>query len=318
MSVSYDHDFAEDSYAQRFALVKSDFKAQLAAKENALDFSDQDLPGTRTADVICRICFEAETSSNTFIAPCLCTGSVKYMHEECLKTWIVSQSGDCSVCACELCGYVFKMEFTIRLECSTNHAFTEGLSQCLFIPMMVIVLGMMCMILFLLVDKYVTDQIEEERGYLAMLFITCFISLLVILYLIIQTFKEACCLERIEAWQILSRPHDAVVNPQAVSRPHKFSPLTDDPTGIETFNLFKADQPHVMVIPEKVRFRGRLVATPLLEPSLPALTQREGKSKVFGTPALQSSMTARESTMRVQRTSRVNISDRSAVSEIRD
>jgi hypothetical protein len=316
MSDSYDFEFAEDSYAQHFALVKSDFKAQLAAKEYAPDIAEQFMPGT--TDSICRICLEAETSSNKFVAPCFCTGSVKYIHEECLKTWIVSQAGDCSICVCELCGYIFKMEFIIKLQCSCKYALTEGLSQCLFIPMMVIVLCMLCLILFLLVDKFIQgENVKEERNYLVTLFFTCFISLLVILYLITQAFREACCVERIEAWHILSRPQDAHANPQTESRPHKFSPLTDGQTGIETFNLYKAEQPHVMVIPDKVCFRGRMVPTPLLEPSLPALTQREGTSRVFGTPALQSSMTARELTMRAQRSQRVDLTGRSAVSEIR-
>ena len=39
--------------------------------------------------MLCRYCFEEETEeSNKLFAPCECTGSVKYVHEVCLKEWI--------------------------------------------------------------------------------------------------------------------------------------------------------------------------------------------------------------------------------------
>ena len=37
----------------------------------------------------CRICYlEEETDSNPLIQPCLCSGSLKYIHLDCLKKWI--------------------------------------------------------------------------------------------------------------------------------------------------------------------------------------------------------------------------------------
>jgi E3 ubiquitin-protein ligase DOA10 len=42
----------------------------------------------------CRICLEEEPegASPTFISPCLCSGSVKYVHFSCLSTWIEKNS----------------------------------------------------------------------------------------------------------------------------------------------------------------------------------------------------------------------------------
>lgn len=42
---------------------------------------NQDLP-------ICRICLSEEEPNNPLISPCGCTGSMKYMHVDCLKTWL--------------------------------------------------------------------------------------------------------------------------------------------------------------------------------------------------------------------------------------
>jgi E3 ubiquitin-protein ligase DOA10 len=37
---------------------------------------------------ICRICLSEEEPDNCLISPCSCTGSMKYIHETCLKEWL--------------------------------------------------------------------------------------------------------------------------------------------------------------------------------------------------------------------------------------
>jgi E3 ubiquitin-protein ligase DOA10 len=41
---------------------------------------------------ICRICIGEEETSR-FINPCACKGSLIYVHEECLKLWILQKNG---------------------------------------------------------------------------------------------------------------------------------------------------------------------------------------------------------------------------------
>ena len=70
---------------------------------------------------ICRICYiEEETIDNPLIQPCICSGSMKYIHLDCLKQWLqtsifvkIEESQDCSIYLfktpeCELC----KTKFT--------------------------------------------------------------------------------------------------------------------------------------------------------------------------------------------------------------
>jgi len=56
---------------------------------------------------MCRICFDAveeqlEKADDSVIAPCKCTGSIKWVHRECLSMWMQAAGGDhykqCSVC----------------------------------------------------------------------------------------------------------------------------------------------------------------------------------------------------------------------------
>ena len=70
---------------------------------------------------ICRICYiEEETIDNPLIQPCICSGSMKYIHLDCLRQWLqtsifvkIEESKDCSIYLfktpeCELC----KTKFT--------------------------------------------------------------------------------------------------------------------------------------------------------------------------------------------------------------
>lgn len=39
-------------------------------------------------EIICRICLSEEEPDNPIISPCNCTGSVKYIHLECIREWL--------------------------------------------------------------------------------------------------------------------------------------------------------------------------------------------------------------------------------------
>ena len=57
-------------------------------------------------DRVCRICRSEETKQEQLNNPCLCSGSIKYVHKECLIRWI--REGRHDKRWCELCGYEFE------------------------------------------------------------------------------------------------------------------------------------------------------------------------------------------------------------------
>ncbi|KAL5963421.1 E3 ubiquitin-protein ligase MARCHF8 [Taenia solium] len=71
------------------------------------------LMSRRTIDTpSCRICYDSNGSTNDreveprgrLIAPCLCTGSVKYVHQWCIQHWIqLSRSRRCELCHFKYC-----------------------------------------------------------------------------------------------------------------------------------------------------------------------------------------------------------------------
>ena len=46
----------------------------------------------------CRICYEEETANNVLITPCLCSGSRKFVHLNCLEIWRQYNGTDIKKC----------------------------------------------------------------------------------------------------------------------------------------------------------------------------------------------------------------------------
>ena len=57
------------------------------------------------SDKFCKICHCGAEASNAFIKPCLCSGSLKFVHQQCLQHWIKSSDTK----SCELCKHPFTM-----------------------------------------------------------------------------------------------------------------------------------------------------------------------------------------------------------------
>ncbi len=69
------------------------------------------LDDTELAQPLCRVCFcgtePTLKASGHLISPCSCTGSVRYIHLHCLRTWQATQRAQGRVSrsqCCELCG----------------------------------------------------------------------------------------------------------------------------------------------------------------------------------------------------------------------
>ena len=102
-------------------------------------------------EVFCKVCFESASTEATgkLIAPCLCSGSVKYIHEECLKTWLVSQNADLKLASCELCHLFYKMEIRLGLKFFPQEACRHGLQNALAVVCLVIFLGCLVVIIIM-------------------------------------------------------------------------------------------------------------------------------------------------------------------------
>lgn len=83
--------------------------------QKAKTFDDTDSSAVSTVSIgeMCKICHCTGEANVSLIAPCYCSGSLKYVHQECLQRWIKSSD----IKRCELCKYPFAMQAKVKPFC---------------------------------------------------------------------------------------------------------------------------------------------------------------------------------------------------------
>lgn len=61
----------------------------------------------------CRFCLQTDTKAN-LLAPCLCKGSYKYVHNKCLLEWFDREPHKGSFC--NVCSFLYRQEYTAPKE----------------------------------------------------------------------------------------------------------------------------------------------------------------------------------------------------------
>ncbi|XP_033154740.1 uncharacterized protein LOC117137419 isoform X2 [Drosophila mauritiana] len=72
--------------------------------------SNESMPSV--GSLVCRICHNADNPEQ-LVSPCLCKGSLTYVHVHCLECWI--STSRCTTC--ELCQFQYNTEQTLRYTC---------------------------------------------------------------------------------------------------------------------------------------------------------------------------------------------------------
>ena len=235
---------------------------------------------TEGQDKLCRICLEStDEPSNRLIHPCRCAGSVRHIHAECLKAWLASQIDDLATAHCELCKTPFEMTIKLARKCSPKEACTEGLTQCLFTPLLLAVLGMLALVVYLLSEKYLVNASSaQQRGYTAALVATCVVSGIVISYLLVRALREACCSRKLVEWSIADFD-DVTEEELPAATEGKISTAQEGSAHLDLRSEWMEEAseplPPVLILPKRIRIGGVKVKTPdLHSASLTPVNQR--------------------------------------------
>ena len=152
----------------------------------------------------CRICFES--NSEPLIVPCRCDGSLKYIHESCLKCWIKAKHSAVDSSYCELCQsqFVMSIKYSTKVKCSANSGELRPHSQLAF------VLTIALLIVFA-VSGYVTEQLlfqspsQSVRICLALLLVILLVALISVLSILAGLCKKLCFHYELTQWTIQNR-----------------------------------------------------------------------------------------------------------------
>lgn len=149
----------------------------------------------------CRICLEDEINKSLLISPCKCEGSIKYLHSNCLKKWLITRKQSPFDSKCEICNAQFNIE--VKKSSILNK------ERCkLFIKKKIYLIVLVFIGLFgsaISVDVFVIEPSStKQKGIVSFILY----SLVAIVYLIFlaklqSDFKKQCYDDIILDWHIL-------------------------------------------------------------------------------------------------------------------
>ncbi|XP_065079345.1 E3 ubiquitin-protein ligase MARCHF3-like [Ochlerotatus camptorhynchus] len=135
--------------------------------------------------IACRIC-QSATGMSRLISPCLCKGSLRHVHRDCLEHWL-SRSG---LTHCELCLHRYQTYTTLRYGCIESlciwyrHPNNRGLlvSDALIYAVLSFICFILTMICILCL-RFQSTRDNTLQETLASTAIVCFLLLVLIVYL---------------------------------------------------------------------------------------------------------------------------------------
>ena len=150
------------------------------AKQN-----DEDLDETPVLiphPVGCRICFGQH---GRLISPCKCSGSVQFVHADCLTYWLITRHPDFGKVHCEVCGYPYRVAPTFSYQCRC--CVRSDLRSWLAGPLLVTAELTLVVAVYLMLKFY-----DESRGglFTVALGFFCILVFLALLFFTVVAFKK--------------------------------------------------------------------------------------------------------------------------------
>lgn len=227
------------------------------------------------AESFCKICLEVKSEEAALISPCRCAGTMRYVHEECLKAWLLARQSEINDSACEVCKYVYNMQINIKQKCEFKKRakFTAfRVVQYVFIGGMIVGLSISTSIL--LIALHNADG-EKNDGVVIGLFVTFFMLLLMLVTLISCLTSDFKCVHLFKDWRILGIKPDRA---RKLNRVHAYENQDELSESSQRFHE------QILVIPEVIQVRGRTTDVPLTGPSMRRLRTTSPSMQVYVIP----------------------------------
>ena len=200
-------------------------------------------------EYMCRICFESEEESKPLITPCKCSGSMKYIHEECLKIWLLSQDKDLGTSECDVCKSKFTMKIITATKCTCKNYWAECLGMFIFPVLLVLMASILTVIMLFLVqgiEQHKTSAGEET--YLILLILACTVIIIIIFVIFVKSIKRGCFSTELVSWNIESQSHEEELD-----------------NTLEHHNpTLQQDEVNIMVVPKLSKLNGKNIVRPLI------------------------------------------------------
>ena len=109
---------------------------------------------------ICRICYEKDKKNDLLIIPCKCEGTIKYVHQSCIKKWIINSNNCLENPICEIC----KSKFLIKIDNSIYLDKKKLLKAVLIIILILLIfIGLFFVVYFVLLSSNLIIKIPKRK-----------------------------------------------------------------------------------------------------------------------------------------------------------
>ena len=165
-------------------------------------------PHYSISERFCRICLDVGTESLIF--PCLCSGTSKFAHESCLKTWILSKFSEVSLSRCEICKFPYNIQKRTIRECNPKKGMHKEFLCCCMIPILCLILIVMGIILFFVIAYRI--NLNSDREHSIILIAICLMPLLGSGTILGVALYKVCLVTSLKDWAIFSytRPNNSI------------------------------------------------------------------------------------------------------------
>ncbi|CAD8053603.1 unnamed protein product [Paramecium sonneborni] len=163
----------------------------------------EQLKNKQTDNPSCRICLEQD-SLDKLISPCNCDGTIKYIHMDCLKTWLLIKLQQIQFQAqCELCNSYLQCQLTFSTKFVFQRLCQMSISQKLFF----LIFPMLTLILLILGIYFIIQSTKPNQDQYSYIFGVCICipAFFMLAYLFITMLIEAVKVKFVKTWTILNQ-----------------------------------------------------------------------------------------------------------------
>jgi hypothetical protein len=167
--------------------------------------------------LVCKICYgSTEDEENKLINPCLCEGTMRYVHQSCLKQWIINKSQEYDEkIKCEICQALFNFKLKIKHVFSRQKfkklmelLFSDLLKFLFLVTPFFVVINMMVQKYNFYLPRNLKLKAEMANLIKDIIFgVYGFLALLIIVYRLFKI-KKFCYDTQIINWKILDNKED--------------------------------------------------------------------------------------------------------------
>lgn len=160
---------------------------------------------TRNELKLCRFCLYPELKDNNLLIPCGCEGNGRFVHTECLKTWIIIKK-QIDKPKCEVCQVCYNMTFEIERKFTWFFGRPDLIINLIIFILLVVLMGAITSLVVVMTVGWSRDLHLGESSEIILLIISI-IAMIINFYVILKFRKQLLYKWKVKHWKIFNRAH---------------------------------------------------------------------------------------------------------------